>query len=183
MEDVQLEVIQIRQSGARAPDIRRQGVMHDIGGSMAVLHEERQVGRFTEIRNPAGLLDRGAGELGFHELGIGGVVGFLLGGLRVGQRGDGHAVDGHAVVAIAKGIVVVVGGGLLFGFFRVTPAWSTITITITMNAINILRRILGFGLVLLPFRRGNLALDGKGHAVGTGDAEAGGIAADLALLA
>ena len=76
--------------------------MDDIRSAMTILDQERQVRRFSEISDSTSFFYRCACKLGFHKLGISGVLGILLLGLRVCKGCNRHAVDGHAVLSVSK---------------------------------------------------------------------------------
>lgn len=93
--------------------------MDDIRGAMAILDQKRQVRRFSQIGDSTGFFNRCARKLRFHKLGIGGILGCLLLGLRVGKGGNGHAVDSHAVFPVPKGIFFLGWEDGLSGFYVV----------------------------------------------------------------
>lgn len=162
--------------------------MHDISRPMTILDQQRQVRRFSQISNSARLLDRSSCKLGFHELGIGAVLGCLLLGLRVGQVGDGHSVNGHAVLAIAKRILFLGREDTLSRFelvaFVVSGGWVShdrLVVTGWGCSVEIPICILGFG-VFLAFGGWDSAFDGESYTVGARHPETGSIATNLVVL-
>ena len=92
MQDLNLHVVHLVDAGFGASHVLRQRIVDHVGRSVAVMNQQRQVGRLAKVGNTACLLDRGAGKLGLHELHVGAVVGSLLGGVGTGDGGRGRAI-------------------------------------------------------------------------------------------
>lgn len=185
MQDLDLHVVELVDACLGPPHILGQRIVHSVGGSIAVVDQQGEVGGLAEVGDAAGIFDGGAGELGLHELHVGAIVGGLLGGVGGRDGGGGGAVgrvvDGGLISRLLGG-----GGGAGGGRAVVLAEFAGGVNLRVWRGVrgDIPLRVLGLDRGrLLALRGGDAALDGEGGAVGAGHTEARGVAAHLATSA